>query len=76
MIRCSICGRRISKPDKKVFYFYRQTEYGTENICDDCAYNFFDERHVYIRSAIAEADNENIEVSVRERVQQRSHTTD
>ena len=76
MIRCSICGKRISKPDKAVFYFYRQTEYGTENICDDCAYNFFDERHVYIRSAIAEADNENIEVSVRERVQQRSHTTD
>ena len=76
MIRCSICVKRISKPDKAVFYFYRQTEYGTENICDDCAYNFFDERHVYIRSAIAEALNENIKIPVRGRVQQGSDTTD
>lgn len=76
VIGCDICGKIISKPGKRVFYNYRDTEGGRQFICNDCAYNFFDDRHVYIRTAIAEALNENIEVSVRERVQQRSHTTD
>ena len=59
MIRCSICGARISKPHKMAYYFYRRTADGLEYICDDCAHNFFDGHHVYgLLTGIAEADDE------------------
>lgn len=77
MLVCDDCGARISKPSKRVPYFYINTVVGRKNLCDMCAYNYFDDHHVYgLLPDIAEADNENIEIPIRERVQQRSHTTD
>lgn len=70
MIRCSICGDVINKPGIKVFYFYRDTENGREDICDNCAYNFFDDWHVHISTDIAEALDENIEIPIRGRVRE------